>query len=114
LQWANVNLLRPYVRRRADQMIEISVVVPVYGCRDCLQELHKRLRASVEAITSSFELIFVDDCSPDGAWEALSGLAEASPQVKVLGLSRNFGQDAAITAGLAEASGRWTVFLDCG
>jgi polyisoprenyl-phosphate glycosyltransferase len=94
-------------------MLEISVVVPVYGCRSCLHALHKRLHASLSSITSSFELIFVDDSSPDGAWEDLSAMAESSPEVKAFGLSRNFGQDAAITAGLAKASGRWTVVLDC-
>jgi len=92
---------------------EISVVVPVYGCRDCLDALHERLRKSVGAITPDFELIFVDDCSADGAWEVLSSIAERFPNVKVFGLSRNFGQDAAITAGLSRASGRWTVVLDC-
>jgi polyisoprenyl-phosphate glycosyltransferase len=94
-------------------MLEISVVVPVYGCRSCLHSLHERLNASLSSITSSFELIFVDDCSPDGAWEDLSAMAESFPEVKAFGLSRNFGQDAAITAGLAKANGRWTVVLDC-
>lgn len=94
-------------------MPEISVVVPVYGCRDCLHSLHERLRSSVGSVTSDFELIFVDDCSPDGAWEVLSAMAERFPEVRVFGLSRNFGQDAAITAGLSRARGRWTVVLDC-
>ncbi len=94
-------------------MPEISVVVPVYGCRECLSSLHERLRRSVGEITSDFELIFVDDASPDGAWKVLSELADRFPEVRVLGLSRNFGQDAAITAGLSKARGRWTVVLDC-
>ena len=94
-------------------MLEISVVVPVYGCRDCLYSLHERLRRSVGSITPEFELIFIDDASPDGSWDVLSSLAESDPQVRAFGLSRNFGQDAAITAGLAKANGRWTVVLDC-
>ncbi len=94
-------------------MTEISVVIPVFGCRDCLHSLHERLRRSVGSITSDFELIFIDDCSTDGAWEVLCELAASFPEVKAFGLSRNFGQDAAITAGLAQATGRWTVVMDC-
>ena len=92
---------------------ELSVVVPVFGCRDCLEALHSRLRQSLEPLTSDFELIFVDDRSPDGAWEALSELAARDPSVRAVRLSRNFGQHAAITAGLAESRGRWTVVMDC-
>jgi dolichol-phosphate mannosyltransferase len=93
--------------------VELSVVVPVYGCRACLHDLHRRLRAACGAITDSFELIFVDDASPDGAWEPLAQLARANPEVKAYGLSRNFGQDAAITAGLTKSAGQWTVVMDC-
>ena len=94
-------------------MVELSVVVPVFGCQDCLRDLHRRLRDSVEEVTSSYELIFVDDRSPDGAWTALRELSADDPRVKAFRLSRNFGQHAAITAGLAESSGRWTVVMDC-
>ncbi|MDQ6914197.1 MAG: glycosyltransferase family 2 protein [Actinomycetota bacterium] len=94
-------------------MVELSVVVPVYGCRGCLRELHRRLRAAVGGIADSFELIFVDDASPDGAWDVLAELAAAHPEVKAFGLSRNFGQDAAITAGLTMSAGRFTVVMDC-
>ena len=89
------------------------MVIPVYGCADCLEALHRRLRASLEPLTADFELIFVDDRSPDGAWEALSALAASDPAVRAVRLSRNFGQHAAITAGLAETRGRWTVVMDC-
>lgn len=94
-------------------MVELSVVVPVYGCGDCLRSLHERLRASVTAVTDSYELIFVDDRSPDDAWAVLQDLASAEPAVKAFRLSRNFGQHAAITAGLAESDARWTVVMDC-
>jgi dolichol-phosphate mannosyltransferase len=92
---------------------EISIVVPVYGCRDCLQELHRRLCDSASEITSDFQIVYVDDRSPDGAWETLSKIASADPRVVAIRLSRNFGQDAAITAGLARSNGQWTAVLDC-
>jgi dolichol-phosphate mannosyltransferase len=57
--------------------------------------------------------VFVDDASPDGAWETLAELAARHPEVRAFGLSRNFGQDAAITAGLSNSRGQWTVVMDC-
>jgi polyisoprenyl-phosphate glycosyltransferase len=94
-------------------MIELSVVVPVYDCRDCLRALHQRLRHTIEPLTESYELVFVDDRSRDGSWEVLLELAGVDPRVRLLRLTRNFGQHMAITAGLAETSGRWVVVTDC-
>jgi polyisoprenyl-phosphate glycosyltransferase len=94
-------------------MVELSVVVPVYGCRDCLDQLHQRLNKALKTITSSYQLVFVDDRSADGAWPVLETLAQSDSRVKALRLSRNFGQHAAITAGLAASEGEWTVVMDC-
>ena len=99
--------------RRDGDSVELSVVVPVYGCRDCLRALHARIRSSVEPLTPSFELVLVDDRSPDGAWETICALAREDPRVRGFRLSRNFGQHAAITAGLAQSRGAWTVVMDC-
>jgi polyisoprenyl-phosphate glycosyltransferase len=85
----------------------------VYGCGDCLRQLNDRVRASVERVTGDYELVYVDDRSRDGAWEILRSLAASDSSVRALRLSRNFGQHAAITAGLSRASGRWVVVLDC-
>lgn len=94
-------------------MTELSVVVPVYGCADCLPGLYQRLRAVLERSVSGFELVFVDDCDPQPSWQVIRELARGDPRVKGLRLSRNFGQHAAITAGLAECTGRWVVVMDC-
>jgi dolichol-phosphate mannosyltransferase len=94
-------------------MMELSVVVPVYGCRDCLDQLHQRLAKALEPITGSYQVVFVDDRSPDGAWLVLETLARSDSHVKAIRLSRNFGQHAAITAGLAASEGEWTVVMDC-
>jgi dolichol-phosphate mannosyltransferase len=93
--------------------IEISVVVPVYGCRDCVQELYRRVAAALEPITREFELVLVDDGSPDDPWATIRELAAVDPRVVGLRLSRNFGQHAAITAGLAASRGRWVAVIDC-
>ncbi len=94
-------------------MTEISVVIPVYNCAGCLRALHARLTASLLQITPDYEIVLVDDRSRDGAWEVLTELARGDRHLKVVRLSRNFGQHAAITAGLTRARGAWTVVMDC-
>lgn len=94
-------------------MTELSVVIPVYGCDSCLRTLHRRLRATLDGLTASAEIVFVDDRSPDAAWSTLQDIAAGDPGVKVVRLSRNFGQHYAITAGIAEARGRWVAVMDC-
>lgn len=89
------------------------MVIPVYGCRESLGALHRRLTASLAQVTQRYEIVLVDDRSPDGSWQTLRELAAADPHVKAFRLSRNFGQHAAITAGLAQSAGRWTVVMDC-
>jgi dolichol-phosphate mannosyltransferase len=93
--------------------VHLSVVVPVYGCADCLTRLHDGLVGSLADVTDSYELIFVDDRSKDNAWSALLELCKRDSRVRAFRLSRNFGQHAAISAGLAMARGQWTVVMDC-
>jgi polyisoprenyl-phosphate glycosyltransferase len=100
-------------RADRDDPVQLSVVLPVYGCADCLEALHGRLTASVSEIVDRYELIFIDDRSLDGGWTVLQRLARKDPHVRAFRLSRNFGQDAAITAGLAKARGEWAVVMDC-
>jgi polyisoprenyl-phosphate glycosyltransferase len=92
---------------------ELSVVIPVYGCAGCLSALHERLHSSLDRSVADWEVVYVDDASPDGSWEKLEELALTDPGMRALRLSRNFGQHAAITAGLAESRGRWTAVMDC-
>jgi glycosyltransferase involved in cell wall biosynthesis len=92
---------------------DLSVVIPVYGCAGCLRPLHTRLVAALGSISPAFEIVLVDDRSPDGAWEVMKEIGERDPRVRVMRLSRNFGQHAAITAGLTRSRGRWTVVMDC-
>ena len=94
-------------------MPEISVVVTVYGCGGCLVLLHERLTAVLQGLGVRYEVIYVDDRSPDGAWTTLLALAERDPTVRLLRLSRNWGQHAAVTAGLQISRGTWTVVMDC-
>lgn len=94
--------------------VQLSVVVPVYGCRGCLRPLLARLNAALEPVVGGdFEVVFIDDRSPDGAWDELLELAREDRHVRAVRLSRNFGQHAAITAGLGRSRGRHTVVMDC-
>lgn len=90
-----------------------SVVIPVYGCADCLEELCTRLVKTMAAITDRFEIILIDDRSPDHSWGVIVKLQDNFPQLKGVRLSRNFGQHIAISAGLAEAKGDYAVVMDC-
>lgn len=93
--------------------MDFSVVVPVYGCRDALPELHRRLVETLEQMGKSFELIFVDDHDKQNSWEEIFRICQQDKRVRGIKLSRNFGQIRAITAGLDNAKGDWIVVMDC-
>ena len=90
-----------------------SVVIPVYGCKTSLIELYLRLKSSFEALSADFEIILVNDASPDGAWDVIEDLANKDSRVKGIDLSRNFGQHYAIAAGLDVSLGEWVIVMDC-
>jgi dolichol-phosphate mannosyltransferase len=92
---------------------ELSVVVPVYRCGRSLPELHERLRTSLASIPGGYEIVLVEDGGDDDSWGVASGLAGSDPAVRAVKLSRNFGQHAAITAGIARSRGRWVAVIDC-
>jgi len=92
---------------------DISIVSPVYCCADCLRALCARIGTALASIGASYEIVLVDDASPDAAWPVMRELAANDARIKAIGLSRNFGQHAAISAGLEHARGRWVVVLDC-
>jgi dolichol-phosphate mannosyltransferase len=94
-------------------MPEISVVIAVYGCANCVRALHERVTTTLSGMGVSYEVVYVDDRSPDGAWDVLLELGAADPAVRLVRLSRNWGQHAAVTAGLSASRGRWTVVMDC-
>lgn len=92
---------------------DISVVVPVYGCRAALFELHRRLVDAITSMSCTYEIVLVDDCCPQNSWEDIQRICEQDPQVVGIHLARNFGQIRAITAGLDTCRGSWVVVMDC-
>lgn len=103
----------PPMPAQSDNGPDLSVVVPVYGCVGCLEELVDRLRRTLHGHADSIEVILVDDASPDGAWSRIGELAHLYPEVKGIQLSRNFGQHYAIAAGLEASRGALVVVMDC-
>jgi dolichol-phosphate mannosyltransferase len=101
------------MKAEAVTMPRISVVSPVFRAEETVGELVRRVREGVTAITDDFELVLVDDGSPDQTWDRIEECCREDPRVKGVKLSRNFGQHPAITAGLAHARGDWVVVMDC-
>jgi len=91
----------------------ISIVSPVYRAEKIIPELVSRISNAVSHITDNYEIILVDDCSPDNSWQAIEFACEKDSKIKGIKLSRNFGQHYAITAGLDYAKGEWVVVMDC-
>jgi glycosyltransferase involved in cell wall biosynthesis len=88
----------------------LSVVIPLHDEEQTVRALHERVLAALGDLP--FELVLVDDASKDGTPELLAALADADPRVRVIHLSRNFGHQAALTAGLEHARGDAVAMLD--
>jgi glycosyltransferase involved in cell wall biosynthesis len=94
-------------------MPHISVVVPVYNEEAAtLSEFVLQLKIALAAITDDFELILVDDGSQNDAWVSIVSLSRADRRVMGIRFTRNFGQHAAIAAGIDHANGDWVVVMD--
>lgn len=93
--------------------MDISVVVPVYGCKDAIPELHRRLTSVLSEMADEYEIILVNDACPQDSWSAIKELCQRDTHVVGIELSRNFGQQKAITAGLDYSTGSWVVVMDC-
>jgi polyisoprenyl-phosphate glycosyltransferase len=91
---------------------EYSFVIPVLNERETLDELFHRLRPVMDALDGTCEVVLVDDGSTDGSYEIMLGLQHRDARFKVLRLSRNFGHQLAITAGLDHARGNAVIIMD--
>src|SRR5918996_4051811 len=89
-----------------------SIVVPIYNEEETLPELERRLRALLDGLDGDGEVIFVDDGSDDRSAELIAEVRARDPRFKSIELSRNFGHQIAITAGLDYADGDAVVVMD--
>lgn len=92
--------------------MDLSVIIPIKDEQDNLAPLHERLHAALRPLGLDYELVFVDDGSGDGSYPLLQAMASADAQVKVVRLRRNFGQTAALQAGIDYSTGAILVTLD--
>ena len=93
--------------------MKLSVVSPVYHGEKMLEELVQRIHAAIRPLMDDYDIILVNDCSPDDSWGKISEICAKDKQVKGINLSRNFGQPYAITAGLSYAKGDYVAVIDC-
>ena len=92
--------------------VEYSFVIPVLDEEEILPELHQRLAAVMDQLDGPAEVVLVDDGSTDGSFAAMRRIHEADGRFRVVRLSRNFGHQIAITAGLEHARGQAMIIMD--
>lgn len=92
--------------------IQVSVVIPVYNSEDCLDELARKLTSVLDNSGRNYEIILVNDCSPDNSWQKITELCHVYDKLKGISLRRNFGQDSALMAGLNCSSGKAVIIMD--
>lgn len=97
---------------RNDEKLSLSVVVPFYNESSVITECHDRLVAVLNIIEGHSEIIYVDDGSTDGSRQLVEQFSANNISVKYIGLSRNFGKEAAMSAGLEHAKGKAVIILD--
>ena len=91
----------------------MDVVIPIYNEESCLAEMHRRITDVRNAVLQHFEIraTYVDDGSSDGSQEMLKEISATDPWVTSVFLARNFGHQIAVTAGLAQSTGNYTVII---
>lgn len=92
--------------------VSLSVVVPIYNEVENIPDLHEQLLSSLRALGRSYEIIYVDDGSRDGSFEALAKATYGDPNARVIQFRRNFGQTAAISAGISQSRGEVVMMMD--
>jgi glycosyltransferase involved in cell wall biosynthesis len=104
--------LPPRVAGQGSAACALSIVVPVHNEEAVLAAFHRRLAAAVEGVTGGIEILYVDDGSADGTPLILRQLRALDARIGIVRLSRNFGKELAMSAGLREARGSATVVID--
>lgn len=92
--------------------IELTVVLPTYNEQENIPELYRRLTQTLKFLSGNYELIFINDGSTDGSIDLLSKLRESDKKVKIINFSRNFGHQAAVSAGIDYSRGKAVVLMD--
>lgn len=97
---------------RSSEPLSVGIVIPVYNEEEALPVFHRLLCEQIDALPHRFSLYYVNDGSTDATAETLRSIQGADPRVRVLELSRNFGHQAALSAGLDAAEGDYVISMD--
>lgn len=95
-----------------NENVFLTVIVPAFNEQEVLPEFHKRLTTVLNTLEKPCEILYVDDGSTDQTWMILNTLREQDAHVSLIALSRNFGKETAVTAGLDHAKGEAVVLID--
>jgi len=109
---AQETLTRPTPETGSAVSPEVSVFLPVYNEEPNLRPLHAKLDAALKALDRSAEIVYVDDGSTDGSLNILREIARTDPRVRVVALRRNYGQTAAMAAGIDAARSKVLIPMD--
>jgi putative glycosyltransferase len=93
--------------------MELTIVTTLYRSAPHLREFHRRISSAASQVTEDYELILVNDGSPDDAQQIAIQLCQEDPRVSLIELSRNFGHHKAMMTGLENAKGKWVFLIDC-
>ncbi len=91
----------------------LSIAIPVFNAESMLDELCRQLTLATKQLNVELEIVLVDDFSPDNSWQVIERLCAEYPYVKGIKLSRNFGQQIAVSAGISSAKGNYVIVMDC-
>lgn len=93
--------------------MQLSIVSPVFNAEEILEELVSLIKHNCETNNLSFEIILIDDFSQDNSWIKINTISKNVKELKGIKLSKNFGQHAAITAGISKSKGDTVIIMDC-
>src|SRR5258706_9693909 len=90
----------------------LSVIIPIYNEEENVTPLHEELRGVLDKLDRPYEIVYVDDGSSDDSFTLLRQMAETDPRIQLVQFRRNFGQTAALAAGIEAAVGDVLIFMD--
>ncbi|WP_299460652.1 glycosyltransferase family 2 protein [uncultured Gimesia sp.] len=96
----------------SDDHPDLSLVIPLYDEEECISEFIRQVRSSIDLLPFSYEIIFVDDGSQDRTVEIVIDFCKSDPRIALIQLTRNYGKEAALTAGITHASGAFILMMD--
>jgi glycosyltransferase involved in cell wall biosynthesis len=92
--------------------MDLSIVIPVFNEEENVEPLISEIEAALKSLSKHYEIVVIDDGSRDNTFQVLARIYRTDPHLRVVKLKRNFGQTAALAAGLAHATGEVVVMLD--